>query len=447
VLPLIRLFVRIAQARGGALGMLQTLIAQIGILAVNVGTGVVTARLLGPVGRGEFAAATMWFMLPSLLATAGLQSGLAYQTRRTPGEAGSIGAAGMLVAIAIFVPAALLCLTLLPYLMHDYSPTVVTLARVMTAASALNILMLLARQSLLGTRNMHVFNISSAASPIVYFLLLLAVLPFHALDPAIALMAQVAATVVVLLPTMWWASRDWRWRHLRPFAALRSLARYSWRAAGVDLATIFYWHIDKIVLIKLISPMEFGLYAVATSFARMIGVLQAAASSVTLADLAHRPAPEIEAYIHRTVRLLFWLLLMACAIGWLIGHMMLRLVYGDSFASAVPIFRVMLVEGSASCIAQVLLEAFLASGTPTYPATVQGIYCVLLFSALLLLAPLWGGLGAATAMLLAAAGKIVMLLSGLRRIGVAWPRLVPNRNDLVMVRQLWHGATPTAPGQ
>jgi O-antigen/teichoic acid export membrane protein len=378
----------------------------------------------------------MWFMLPSLLATAGLQSGLAYQTRRTPNDAGSIATAGLLLAVAVFAPAAFLCVVLLPRLMGEYSPKVVTLARVMTVASLLNVLMVLARQSLLGTRNMHVFNVSSMASPIAYFLLLLAILPCYALVPATALMAQVAATIVVLLPTVWRASRDWKWRQLRPSAALRPLARYSWRAAGVDLATIFYWHIDKIVLIKLVSPVEFGLYAVASSFARMIGVLQAAASSVTLADLAHRPTPEIEAYIHRTVRLLFWLLLIACAVGWLLGHLMLRLAYGESFAQAVPIFRIMLLEGAASCISQVLLEAFLASGAPAYPALVQGIYCVLLFVALLLLAPLLGSLGAATAMLLAAAAKVVMLLVGLRRIGLDQPRLLPSRVDFDMVRQL-----------
>ncbi len=441
-----RLLTSVMQARGGALGMLQTLIAQVGITAVNVGTGVLTARLLGPVGRGEFAAAIMWFMLPPLIATAGLQSGLVYQLRRDAAEAGSIGGAGVLVSTVVYIPVGLVCLLVMPYFMHQYSERVVTLAQLGVLSGLLSVATVLARQSLLGTRQMHLYNLSQTYGPIAYLLLMLAALPFTALTPTVAVLAQIAGTAIVLLPTAWWATRCWRGQPFRPLAVLRSLMRYSSHAAVIDLVNVIAWQTDRLVLIGLVAPAEFGLYAVAVSLARLMSVMQTAVSSVTLADLSHKPAAEIEPYIHRTVRIMFWMVLAACAGGWIFGGMLMRLIYGAGFGAAVPIFHVAMAEAASSCISQILVEAYLASGRPSFPARVQAVYCVLLVGALLLLTPLWGGLGAATAMLFAMIGKIALLLAGLRRIGLRRPSLIPQRADLDLARGLLRGRGPSLVG-
>jgi len=440
-----RVLMRVFGARSGGLGMLQTVLVQGGIVAVNVATGVLTARLLGPAGRGEYAAASMWFMLPSELAVVGLQSAMIYRTRLDAEQAASISCAGLMIAFGLFVPSASICVALLPSLLHAYNAAIVTLAQMAVLAAFLNIWMLLARQSLLGTRNVHLFNLSSAGSSVAYLLALLLVLPFHAMNPATVLYCQFAATAAVLVPTLWWATRQWRWREVRPFAQLRALARYSGRAAGVDLVTVFYWSIDRLILVGLIAPAEFGLYVVAASFARLTGVLQAGFSSVMLADLAHKPAHEIELYVHRTIRLFLWLLVAACIAGWLLGDALMRLIYGDGFAPAVPIFRVLLLESAISCLAQVLMEAFLASGRPSYASMIQGAYSVVLLGALLLLAPVFGGLGAALALLGAMLGKLLLLVLGLRHINIGFPNLFPQQNDIGSILRLLRGTSIPSP--
>jgi len=440
-----QILMRVFGARSGGLGMLQTVLAQGGIVAVNVATGVITARLLGPAGRGEFAAASMWFLLPSQLATVGLQSAIIYRTRFDPAQSASVSGAGLMIGLGLFAPSAVLCIVLLPSLLHAYNAAIVALAQAAVLAAFLNVWMLLARQSLLGTRNVHLFNLSSAGSSVAYLLALLLVLPLHALDPAIALYCQFAATAAVLVPTLWWATRHWRWREVRPFAQLGALIRYSGQAAGVDLVTVFYWSIDRAVLVGLIAPAEFGLYAVARSFAGLVGVLQAGFSSVMLADLAHKPAREIEIYVHRTLRLLLWPLVAACIAGWLLGDVLMRLIYGDGFAPAVPIFRLLLVEAAISCLAQVLVEAFLASGRPSYASTVQGAYSVVLLGALLLLAPPLGGLGAALAILGAMLGKLLMLLLGLRTISIGFPGLLLRQDDIGSILRLLRGRPMPSP--
>ena len=40
--------------------VLQTLLVRVFILAINLATGIITARALGPIGRGELAAMQLW---------------------------------------------------------------------------------------------------------------------------------------------------------------------------------------------------------------------------------------------------------------------------------------------------------------------------------------------------------------------------------------------------
>ena len=60
-----------------------------GMSAVNAVTGIVTARALQPVGRGELAAMVLWPMLFAGLTTCGLPTALVYFMRRDPRRAGA----------------------------------------------------------------------------------------------------------------------------------------------------------------------------------------------------------------------------------------------------------------------------------------------------------------------------------------------------------------------
>ncbi len=60
---------------------------QLLVTILNLGTGVVTARLLGAGGRGELAAIITWPQVLSFLALAGLTKSTAYHVRKDRGEA------------------------------------------------------------------------------------------------------------------------------------------------------------------------------------------------------------------------------------------------------------------------------------------------------------------------------------------------------------------------
>jgi O-antigen/teichoic acid export membrane protein len=421
--------------RGGFFAMLQTLLTQGAILLLNVATGIITARWLGPTGRGEFAAACLWLVLPPMIATAGARNAVVYFTGRDPAQAGPVGIVALLYATAIFTPIAAVAYWFTPELMHDYSPRIVALARAIVILSVVNVWSVMGRQSLLAEKDYRAFNLASYASTVLYLLLLLLLVASKAVTPGTAAIAQVLAVAVVLIPIGVLVNRAWRRRGAWARCPVREVIVYSIKAAPIDVVNVLGTNIDRVVLVGLVSAHEFGLYTVAISFARMLYVLQNVISAVMLTDLAAKTAAEIQHVVHWVFRVLLWGFALGFVIALALDAPLLGWVYGHAFAEAAPVFRVLLLEAIFSNLAYMLVQAYLAAGKPAFPSLVQTGTFGVAICGVLLLAPRFGGMGAATALAVASAVRFVWLFGSLRRIGVSLPSPVPQLRDLEPLRR------------
>jgi len=219
---------RLLRPQGGMFAMLHAMATQAIGLALNLATGIMSARLLGPTGRGEFAAVILWLQLPSLLAIAGIQNAIVYQTGRRPEQAASISVAGFLLSTALFIPMALICFWWMPGPMHAYGPSIIALAQVVLILSVISAWSIIVRQSLLAVRNFHGYNSGGYGSSLVYFLILLALVGLERTSPQDFVWAQLAALAGVLIILTVALVARWDWRSLHPFACIADLAAYAW---------------------------------------------------------------------------------------------------------------------------------------------------------------------------------------------------------------------------
>src|SRR5579871_6639601 len=94
---LVRPLHRVLAGRTATTATAQTFLTQALILSVNLLTGIVSARSLGPSGRGELAA----IMLPGMLANAmtlGLPSAVTYTFKRHPEQRRALFTAAMIMS-------------------------------------------------------------------------------------------------------------------------------------------------------------------------------------------------------------------------------------------------------------------------------------------------------------------------------------------------------------
>ncbi len=109
----------------GARAVVQSIISKAVILGLQGSTGILTARALGPAGRGELAAMILWPLFVASVTTLGVPSSLIYYLGHRPQERERLIANGFLMATVLGVLAAAVTALVLPWWLHQYSAHII----------------------------------------------------------------------------------------------------------------------------------------------------------------------------------------------------------------------------------------------------------------------------------------------------------------------------------
>lgn len=90
--------IRFAKSKDNSSAAVKTMIFSMLILVVNMLTGVLTARFLGPTGRGEQTAMVNWSQFLAFCMSFGVPSALIYNAKRKPEETGKLYGLALLLA-------------------------------------------------------------------------------------------------------------------------------------------------------------------------------------------------------------------------------------------------------------------------------------------------------------------------------------------------------------
>ena len=420
--------------RSGVAATAQTLLVNILILGLGVGTGVITARVLGPSGRGEQAAI---IMVPQFLAyalTLGLPEALVYNLKRYPDRTSQLFSAALLLATFMGAVATLVGVLLVPHWLTEYSPAVIRFAQLSTLIAPVSLTALILTSALQAREAFALYNAARYLPPLLTLLALIVLALLHRLTPFSAALSYLLPAVPVLL---WMLSRLWklyrpRWYRLR--SASKSLTSYGLRSYGVDLAGTLTYYLDRVLLVGLVAPATLGLYVVALSLARMLNVFHAAVVSVLFTKTSGRPVEEVVALTGLAARASTTLTLLAAMGLTVLGPRVLSLVYGQDYLGAVTVFRLLVLEVVLSGMAWVLAQAFMALGRPGLVTLLQGVGLSISVPLLLVLVPPYGLEGAGLALLISATLRLVLALVSFPLIlQMRIPRLWLTRTDIYAI--------------
>ena len=422
-------------ARAAAL----TLVTQGAVILLNMGTGILTARVLGPAGRGVFAAVTLWPQFLSTLAVLGIPSALVYFLRsREPAERDRIISAAVLLALAASSVATLLGCVIVSVTMGHYGRDYVLLSLFFCAIwTGPYLLTVVLRQAAAAEGRIGAFNRSCYLPPLLF---LIALLGTWALMP----ITPVTAAICIMLPSglvLAWLARDligagiWSPMLRGTAGSVREMAAYAWRAAPGDVVSGLLGSIDRLILVAMLAPAQLGIYAVAYSLSRLLLVMQTLASAVLFPQMAGRSPDGAKELHDQALRLVIYAVIAALVVVSIAGTPVLGLVYGHQFAVANDILFILVIEAGLTCAGQVSGQLFLVLNRPGWVSTAQGIGLASAGVALFLLVPPFGGLGAAAALAIAGSVRMLVLLGGIpARLHLSLPRLVPSVDDVAFVR-------------
>lgn len=418
----------------GLRAVVQAIGSKSAILALQAGTGILTARTLGPAGRGELAAMILWPLFFASVTTLGVPSSLIYYLRNRPEDRDRLIAAGFAVATVMGIVAAVVAAGFLPWWLHQYSSGVIHAAQLFLITVPLCSVTLAGRAVLEAA---HDFSASNAIQILTPLVTLFGLVLFLAIHPMTSYAAAVAYIVASIPAFIYMVSRVLRvgiraaWPQIEP---VRRLLSYGIRSYGIDLLGTLALQVDQVLVVSMLSASAMGSYVVVLSLSRMLNVFQLSVVMVLFPKAAGHDADKVLAMTGDAVRVSALVTAFCGGAVCIVGPLLLRLLYGQEYVSAVGALRILVLEAVLSGVTFVLAQAFMALNRPGVVTALQALGLSLSIPMMLWLIPRFGIYGAAIALLTSTCARVLFVRLGFRIfLKHPAPRLIPMRRDFEML--------------
>jgi O-antigen/teichoic acid export membrane protein len=404
-------------------------------LAGNVFSGLLTAAFLGPAGRGEQAAMMLAPTILTPLCTLGLHASLIYNIRSDWKNGSHYFGTAMILTATVSLAAVGLGYILIPLWLGHYDIDTIIIARLLLFVVPIGAVAPLLMGVLevnghfgLANRSLYFSSLGTVA-----ILGVLAALGW--LTPVSAAVAYVIPAVAALGYLLVHARRV-----LRPLFNIAApypqrLLRYGLQFYGVDVLGMLSGYLDQTLIVLLLAPAAVGAYVVALSLSRVLNVAQGAVSTVLFPTVSAREATSVVQMVAQTTRVTIAVNVVGATGLGLVGPSLLLLLYGTRFSSAVAPFLVLLAEAVVTSAARTLGQAFSGTGRPSVVTAVEAAGVLASLTAMLVMVPAYGIVGAACATLLGGIVRLGCVVGSFRWVlGVALPHLVISRADVAWVK-------------
>jgi len=402
--------------------LVTTLGGQATVLALGVFTGIASARLLGPQGRGELAALTLWPLILVLLTSFGISQAIVFHSGKQRFAPAEIWTCAVTIWLAQSAAVLLLGAAVIPLALRHYSPDTRHLALLFLAFTPVLIFVGYPASLLQGQLDLLSFNLIRIAAPAVYALGLAVLALRHQTRLREVLLVQIAGVCLAAAVGAWRVlSRPQRKPSPAPGpsrphglawnrAACAALLRYGWRSHLSSVTSYVNQRSDQLLLSLFVGPRDLGLYVVAVALATSVSFFPQAAGMVTIAAGSNLSPQEARPIIARGFRVTLAALALGCALIFLLCPWLIGLAYGPSYRAAVTACRVLLPGTVALGLNQVLYDGARALERPALPSYAEGLSTAVTLGGLLLLLPRLGFLGAAIASTLAYTASLCLML-------------------------------------
>jgi O-antigen/teichoic acid export membrane protein len=410
---------------------LTTYATSLAVAVAGLANVLVTARFLGPVGRGEIALLTTIAGLTSTIALLGVEQATVNLAGREPQVRRALATnalilSGALGALAIVVLA--LLLTVFPALAAGLPVAllVLALAAIPLLISRVYFQALLEADYCFAVSN-GIRLLSPAAGLIVNGLL--GIFGVLTVTTAIAvwLTAQAAGTVILT----WFIARRLEGFGPPSLALARRSLRFGVKSHVGHIMGLGNWRLDQWFVGSMAGTRELGLYSVAVAWAEALFILPTALAKVQRPDLVRAAAQRAgrqAATVFRVCVLTTVPLLVVVAAA---APILCTGVFGEDFRGAIDDLR-MLLPGTFGIIAHKILgDALIAQRRPMLQNVAVSIGLVFTIALDIVLVPAYGGFGAALASTLAyTALGVAMGMIFMRALGSKGSDLLPRARDV-----------------
>ncbi len=400
------------------LGTFATCVA---ILGCGFVTGVLTARILGPVARGELATVMLWPIVFSNLGLLGCNWALAREVAGDPKREADYACDAMAVGLTSGLICFLLGFVLIPFLLPADKRDLVSLARLCLLFVPVDILnqFLLAIEH--GRMRWRRFNFVRASYYLLYVGLICLVWRSHKIQVIWFVWAFLASQTLTLCLRLWIQRESFAAgrMHLDGCRRLVRSGRPFFLTTATNLVTL---QLDKILVVALLSVDAAGIYAVASACSAALTPFGDALGITSFAILSNETSSgNRKKILTETFR---QSALVSCCLGGLIAVLipfLVQPVFGPEFSPAARPAMILAFAASLTTSSDILNEGLRGAGRPYAGLASQLTGGGVMAVAAILLLGRHGLIGMAWAVLLSSCAQVAVLVIA----AANWLRISP----------------------
>lgn len=422
---------RLRSLTGGPIGA--SLAASVGIQAVNVFTGILLARGLGPEGRGELAAVILWPTVLSIVGSLSVGQAASYYAARGTRPVATLTGTALGLALGQSLLLVALGAVIVPLVLSQYGGDTVTSALLYLSSIPLFLLSAYAMAILLGRQRFRAYYALRVVTPVLSAMGLL----FLAVTDELAVRGAVLVYLVALVTTGAIAAVALFSRESHRLAFDRGVARellgYGLRSHVSTASTNLNQRLDQLVISVFLAPAKLGNYVVAvtlSSFTVLVG--HSVGMSALPLVARHEPGPARTEAARRLVLMTLVLSVLVTIPLLAFTSTLITAFFGEEFRGATDVCRVLLVASVLYSTGRALDAVLKGAGRPLDAGIAGLIGLFVTIAGLATLLPAFGLMGAGITSLVAYfVGTAVLARQAGRRLEVSTTRLLtPTREDL-----------------
>lgn len=429
----------------------RTAVTNFSLTTMGLINSILLSRWLGPVGRGEIAAAMLWPMLLVYLSSVGLIAAILYFSALPQSKVESVFANGVWLGLIQSAMAVLIGFAVLPWLLRSQTQPVVAASRIFLLVIPFSLIGQYGVSVLQGQLKIRVFNWLRVILPAGYLLGTIALIVIGRLGLVTIIVLHLCLNATVFVATLVVLAKS----GIKVVGAFdKSLAkqmlRYGTKVHIGGISGLANSSLDQVLIAAFLPSRSLGLYVGAVGAAGVAQVFSIAVQMVSTPSIAQRTSESERAAVLRGVFRRYWILSLPMAVA--IAAILpigIPLVFGAEFSGATWVAEILLIGSLLIGARDVLSGGANALGDPWLGSKAQLWAMAATIVLLCALLPVIGIIGAATASTVAYAIQLWIIVRGLRISHAIRPSSLfrLERGDISTAFQIFSGLRETLRSQ
>lgn len=372
------------------------------IALIGFVTGLISARLLGPEGRGELAAIQLWGTLLGSLAMVGMDDALVFFSSRNPNQSGAY----LLTAFSIVVPVGFILFIFgwfsIPHLLINNSVLIILSAQSFLMMIVFNAVIGLPHQVLRALGYWKSWNFLRILPGMGWLTALLLLMYFNIYDPIIFSRYYLLVYLFLILPFLIVCFRKIHPPYLVKLDYVSPMLRYGIPAVLTVLPRTLNLRLDQLIMVGFLNAEALGYYVVAVAWSGASTPIFSAVGPVLFPYLSSIENVDDKLRFLRNKSFLTGIGMFSITIvQLLVTPLLVPILFGHNFTPAVPVAIVLVVASGINGMNLILEDSIRGMGFPRKILIAEVSSLIITIILLFILLPVWGIMGAAVGSLVA----------------------------------------------